>query len=78
MSASDLKEANCREEFIQTNKYDPIHVTKDDELRDFNKDFDSVQIKPQNVKMKLRKSRQQTVELNYKPARNYPLDLCEP
>lgn len=75
MSASDLKEANCREEFIQTNKYEPTRVIKDDELRDFNKDFDSVQIKPQNVGMKLRKNRQQTVRLNYKPARNYPLDL---
>lgn len=75
MTVSDLKEANCREEFIEINKFVPTHVTKGDELRDFNKDFDSVQIKPQNARMKLRKNRAQTVKLKYKPARNYPLDL---
>lgn len=75
MNANDLREANCREEFIQINKYAPIRIAKDDDLRDFNKDSDSVQIKPQHVTMKLRKNRQQTVRLNYKPARNYPLDL---
>lgn len=78
MSKSDLQEANCRAEFIQTNKYEPIRITKDDELRDFNsnaQDFDAVQIKPQNVRMNLRKNRQQSVKMNYKPARNYPLDL---
>lgn len=75
MSESDLKAANCREEFIQNNVYEPMLITKDDDLRDFNKDFDSIQIKPQNVRMKLRKNRQQFVKMNYKPARNYPLDL---
>lgn len=76
MSESDLKEANCRPEFIQTNEFTPVRITKADDLRDFNKkDFDSVQIKPQNVKMKLRKLRQQNIKMNYKPARNYPLDL---
>lgn len=76
MSESDLKEAKCREEFIQTNKYDPIRITKDDELQDFGIDSqNSVQIKPQNLKMKLRKNRQQTVRMSYKPANNYPLDL---
>lgn len=75
MSQSDLREANCREEFIQTNKYEPADITKDDDLRDFNKDSDSVQIKPQNVRLKLRKNRQQLIRMNYKPARNYPLDL---
>lgn len=75
MSENDLKEANCRVEFIQTNKYVAFQVTKDHDLRDFNKDSDSIQIKPQNVKMKLRKNRQQSVKLNYMPARNYPLDL---
>lgn len=75
MNANDLREANCREEFIQINQYAPIRIAKDDDLRDFNKESDAVQIKPQHVKMKLRKNRQQTVRLNYKPARNYPLDL---
>lgn len=75
MTASDLKEANCREEFIEINKFTPLNVTKGDDLRDFNKDFDPVQIKPQNVHMKLRKNRPQTVKLKYKPAKNYPLDL---
>lgn len=76
MSESDLKAANCREEFIQTNKYDPIRITKDDDLRDFNNELDSsVQIKPQNVRVKLRKNRQQSFKMHYKPARNYPLDL---
>lgn len=75
MTQKDLKDAKCREEFIETNKYEEVEITKDDELRDFNKDFDSVQIKPQNVKMKLRKNRQQKVTMNYKPARDYPLDL---
>lgn len=75
MTQKDLKEAKCREQFIETNEYDEIKVTKDDELRDFNMNFDSVQIKPQNVKMKLRKNVQQKITMNYKPARNYPLDL---
>lgn len=75
MIQSDLRDANCREEFIQTNKYEPKRIIKDDDLRDFNKDFDAVQIKPQNVKMNLRKNRRQSVKMNYKPARNYPLDL---
>lgn len=75
MSQSDLREANCREEFIQTNKYEQVQVIKDDALRDFDKDSDSVQIKPQNVRMKLRKNRPQSIRMNYKPARNYPLDL---
>lgn len=75
MSQKDLREANCREEFIQTNKYEPMEVSKDHDLRDFNKDLDAVQIRPQNVKMKLRKNRQQIIKMDYKPARNYPLDL---
>lgn len=75
MTHKDLKDANCREQFIETNKYDEVRITKDDELRDFIKDADSVQIKPQSVKMKLRKNRQQKITMNYKPARNYPLDL---
>lgn len=75
MTEKDLKEANCRSEFIQINKYDPIIVTRDDDLRDFKEDFDSIQIKPQSVKMKLRKNRMQSVRMSYKPARNYPLDL---
>ena len=75
MNKTDLREANCRPEFIQTNKYDPMRIAKDDDLRDFNKESDSVQIKPQNVKMKLRKNRQQTINMTFKPARNYPLDL---
>lgn len=75
MTHKDLKDANCRERLIETNKYDDVEIRKDDELRDFNKDFDSVQIKPQNVRMKLRKNRQQKITMNYKPARNYPLDL---
>jgi integrin beta 1 len=75
MTQKDLKDAKCREQYIETNQYEEARITKDDELRDFNKDFDSVQIKPQNVKMKLRKSRQQRITMNYKPARNYPLDL---
>lgn len=75
MTANDLKEANCREEFIEINKFIPLNVKKEDELRDFNKEFDSIQIKPQNVHMKLRKNRPQTVKLKYKPAKNYPLDL---
>lgn len=75
MNFRDLKEANCREEFIQINKFTPLSITKDDELRDFNMDSDSVQIKPQSARMKLRKNRPQTVKLKYKPAKNYPLDL---
>lgn len=75
MNVNDLKEANCRDEFIQRNKYEPTQITRDDDLRDFNKDFDSVQIKPQNIKVKLRKNRQESIKMNYKPARNYPLDL---
>lgn len=75
MTETDLLEANCRKEFIQINKHNPMRITKDDDLRDFNKDFDSVQIKPQNIRMKLHKNRPQTVRLSYKPAKNYPLDL---
>ena len=75
MTKTDLKDSKCREQFIETNKYEDAEITKDDELRDFNKKFDSVQIKPQNVKMKLRKNHQQKVTMKYKPAKNYPLDL---
>lgn len=75
MTESDLKEANCRQEFILTNHYEPLRITKDDSLRDYNTDFDSVQIKPQSVKMKLRKLRPQSIKMTYKPARNYPLEL---
>ena len=75
MTESDLKAANCRSEFIKVNNYAPIEVKKDNALQDFNKDLDAVQIKPQNVKMMLRKGRQQSVKLTYKPAKNYPLDL---
>jgi integrin beta 1 len=75
MSESELKEANCRDDFILVNKYESIRMIKDDELQDVNKESDSIQIRPQKVAMKLRKSRQQTVRLNYKPARNYPLDI---
>lgn len=75
MTKTDLKDSKCREQFIETNKYENAEITKDDELRDFNKKFDSVQIKPQNVRMKLRKNRQQKITMKYKPAKNYPLDL---
>jgi integrin beta 1 len=75
MTEKDLKQANCRGEFIQINKFDAMKAVKNDVLRDFNSDFDSVQIQPQNVHMKLRKNRPQTVRLKYKPAKNYPLDL---
>lgn len=75
MTEADLKKENCRRDFIQINKLYPINITKDDELRDFNKDFDSIQIKPQNIRMKLQKNRPQTIQLNYKPAKNHPLDL---
>ncbi|KAG5683512.1 hypothetical protein PVAND_012786 [Polypedilum vanderplanki] len=75
MTEKDLLEANCRKEFIQINHYEPMSNVRDDDLRDFNKDFDSVQIRPQSVRMKLQKNRQQTVKLKYKPAKNYPLDL---
>lgn len=75
MTESDLKAANCRSEFIKVNKYAPIEVKKDNALQDFNKDLDAVQIKPQNVKIMLRKGREQSVKLTYKPAKNYPLDL---
>lgn len=75
MTAKDLKEANCREEFIEINKFSPPNITKENELRDFHKDSEPTQIKPQNVHMKMRKNRPQTVKLKYKPAKNYPLDL---
>lgn len=75
MTGSDLLEANCRKQFIQISHDATMNLTKDDDLRDFNRDFDSVQIKPQNVRMKLQKNRPQTVRLKYKPAKNYPLDL---
>lgn len=75
MTQKDLSDAKCSKQFIETNKYEDVQITKDDELRDFDKKSDSVQIKPQNVKMKLRKNRQQKITMNYKPARNYPLDL---
>jgi integrin beta 1 len=76
MTESDLLEANCRREFIQINRHEPMRSVKDDDLRDFNRrDFDSVQIRPQSVRMKLQKNRPQTVRLKYKPASNYPLDL---
>lgn len=73
---SDLKAENCREEFILQNKYKEAQTLRNDNLRDFNPaDVDSVQIKPQHLQMSLRKGRQQTVRMKYKPARNYPLDL---
>ncbi len=75
MTVQALKASNCREEFIEINKFALHNITKDDELRDYNEKFDAVQIKPQSVHMKLRKSRTQTVKLKYKPARNYPLDI---
>jgi protocadherin alpha len=75
MTEIDLIEANCRKEFIQINNFDRMNVTKNNNLRDFNMDFDSVQIKPQNVKIRLRKNRPQTIHMTYKPAKNYPLDL---
>lgn len=75
MTEKDLKEANCRDNFILVNKYQELQLLRNDALRDFNKETDSIQIKPQKVAMKLRKGRQQTIRMNYKPARNYPLDL---
>lgn len=75
MTETDLLEANCRREFIQITRTNPMNITKNDDLRDFNKDFDPVQIKPQSIRMKLQKNRPQTVRMSYKPARNYPLDL---
>lgn len=72
---SDLKAANCREEFILKNLYKEVQTLKDDELRDFDPAVDSVQIKPQQLQMSLRKGRQQSVKMKYKPARNYPLDI---
>lgn len=72
---SDLKAANCRDEFILQNKYKKVSTLRDDDLKDFDPAVDSVQIKPQHLQMSLRKGRQQSVKMKYKPARNYPLDI---
>jgi integrin beta 1 len=72
---SDLLDANCTEEFILENTYENIRLMRDDNLRDFNPNVDSVQIKPQHLQMNLRKGRKQSVKMKYKPARNYPLDI---
>lgn len=72
---SDLKAANCRDDFILENKYKKTLTLRSDNLRDFDPDVDSVQIQPQHLQMSLRKGRQQIVKMKYKPARNYPLDL---
>lgn len=60
---------------LQVNVYRPLEVTKDDDLRESHKNLSFVQIKPQSLKMKLRKNRQQVIQMNYRPAKNYPLDL---
>lgn len=71
----ELREAKCRDEFILENVYKDIMMKRDDDLRDFNPNVDSVQIKPQHLQMSLRKGRKQNVKMAYKPARNYPLDI---
>lgn len=57
MTKDDLINADCRKEFIQENKFLPIEVLKSDDLQDFTKvSLNAVQIRPQIVKMNLRKS----------------------
>ena len=57
MTKSDLINADCHKEFIQENKFSPIEVVKSENLQDFTKaSLNAVQIRPQKVKMNLRKS----------------------
>lgn len=49
---------------------------KDDPLSDFSRDdLDARQIRPQHVKMMMKKGTTQEINMKFRPAKNYPLDL---
>lgn len=76
LTKSGLMENNCRPEMIISNQEYPPEIIVNDDLHDYHENSkDAVQIKPQKVKIKLVKGRNETVQFRYRIAKNYPLDL---
>ncbi|XP_053673915.1 integrin beta-nu [Anopheles nili] len=77
MPMQDLLESNCNASKIETNdNFSFLEITKNDVQRDFDsQNLEAVQITPQKIRMRLAKLASRTVSFEYKPAKNYPLDM---
>lgn len=78
MTQDDLLANNCRPTFIQHNTARVLELLENRPLKDFTTDLrieDVVQIQPQKATLKLRKGQTTTINMKYRPARNYPLDV---
>lgn len=76
MTKSNLIQFRCGDPFIQESREMRQNVLKDDPLSDFSKDdLDARQIRPQHVKMMMKKGTTQEISMKFRPAKNYPLDL---
>ncbi|XP_045475897.1 integrin beta-nu-like [Harmonia axyridis] len=72
----DLKD--CLPEYIETNSPSSLTILKDEEFRNFEifeKNENYIQLKPQKMKLNLRKGEPVNFTFSYKPAENYPLEV---
>lgn len=76
MEKSELEKYNCREKFIEENRKLSQNLLRNENLSDFSKtNSNAHQLRPQWVKLNLRKNEVQVVKMKFRPAKNYPLDL---
>lgn len=76
MSKNELIVFNCRPNFIQESKELVQNVLSDITLGDYShNNFDASQIRPQKLKLNLKKGYSQHVKMTFRAAKNYPLDL---
>ncbi|XP_063702921.1 integrin beta-nu-like [Culicoides brevitarsis] len=76
MPKMDLLQYKCRPEFIQESVEMQKNIFKDEPLSDYSRDdLEARQIRPQHVKMMMKKGTTQEIHMKFRPAKNYPLDL---
>uniref|UniRef100_A0A336LEA7 Integrin beta n=1 Tax=Culicoides sonorensis TaxID=179676 RepID=A0A336LEA7_CULSO len=77
MNKLNLIQFNCSLQWIQESREMKKNIFQDEPLSDFTRDneYDAFQIRPQRVKMMMKKGTTQEIKMKFRPARNYPLDL---
>lgn len=76
MTKKELLIYGCQPHFIQESLEMKKNIFKDEPLTDFSRDIlDARQIRPQRVKMMMKKGTTQEIHMKFRPAKNYPLDL---
>ncbi|XP_046493057.1 integrin beta-nu [Neodiprion pinetum] len=74
-TAKSLQDLGCPESAMQVAVTEKIEFSQNEEFRDVTAGKIPVQLRPQKVQLKLRPHSTQVLNLQFRPAKNYPIDL---